>query len=102
MDVSSGDLASALFMRNGGSDMERVVFEALPGDLESSVDISGMSWFEGEGEVIGAGHVQVVSVRQVNTPLGPQTVVQVRRVASDADAASSPPAPSSGYALQRL
>ena len=79
-DITDGSLASALFMNKGYG--TRVVFEALPGDIDKSIDISNLSWFDGEDEVLGGGRFEVVSVRKNGTA---EFVVQVRAVREDAE-----------------
>ena len=79
-DISDGSLASKLFM-SGRRDGVRVVFEALPGEIDKSVDISGLSWFDGESESLAGGKFEVVSVRDNAGKFGgDEYVVQVRAV----------------------
>ena len=83
-DISDGSIASQLFMAKGGG--TRVIFEVLPGDVSKSLDISGISWFDGEDEVLAGGRFQVVSGRRNSDT---EYVIQLREVPKESDEMSS-------------
>ena len=93
-NVADGSLASQFFMPGDG---ERIIFEALPGDIDS-FDASTISPFPGENEHFAHGELEVVSVRRNKMRIGKgeEIVVQVRKAPPAPEAPEAQAAPEAG------